>query len=70
MFQYKQTKYSMTCQTFFGITDDILVIGYDNDGTDHDAMVCKVLQRCEEVNVKLNKEKCHLDAHPFFSSEK
>ena len=40
---------------FFGITENILVIGYDDDSTDHNAMVHKVLQRCEEVNLKLNK---------------
>ena len=43
----------------FGIPDDILVIWYDGDGADHDAAVHKVLQWCEEVNLKLNKEKCH-----------
>ena len=43
----------------FGIADDILVIGYDEDGVDHDAAVYKVLQQCEDVNLKLNKEKCH-----------
>ena len=50
------------------IADDILVIGYDDDGTDHDAMVHKMLQRCEEVNVKQNKEKCHFRCMsiPFF----
>ena len=37
----------------FGIADDILVIGYDQNGTDHDAVVHKVLQRCEEFNLKL-----------------
>ena len=49
----------------FGIMDNILVIGYDDDGTDHDATV---LQRCEEVNLKLNKEKCHFrcTSIPFF----
>ena len=52
----------------FGIADDILVIGYDDDGTDHDATVPKVLQRCEEVNFKLNEEKCHFrcTSIPFF----
>ena len=43
----------------FGIMDDILVIGYNKDGADHNATVHKVLQQCEEVNLKLNKEKCH-----------
>ena len=48
--------------------DNILVIGYDNDGTDHNLIVHKVLQRCEEVNLKLNKEKYHFRCMsiPFF----
>ena len=29
---------------FFGIADDILVIGYDNDGKDHDEAVYGVLK--------------------------
>ena len=41
----------------FGNADDILVIGYDDNGADHDTAVHKVLQRCEEVNLKLSKEK-------------
>ena len=53
-------KFSVICQTFFGITDDILVIGYNEDGMDHDTAVHKVLQCCEEVNLKLNKDKCHV----------
>ena len=43
----------------FGIADDILVIGYNENGADHDAAVHKVLWTCKEVNLKLNKEKCH-----------
>ena len=43
----------------FGITDDILVIGYDEDGTDHDEAVYGMLRGCQEVNLKLNKDKCH-----------
>ena len=40
----------------FGIVDDILVIGYDKDGADHDAAVHKVLRQCKEVNLKLSKK--------------
>ena len=42
----------------FGIADDILVVGYEDNGRDHDEIVQKVLQRCREVNIKLNKGKC------------
>ena len=46
--------------SIFGIADDILVMGYNEDGSDHDAAVHNVLQWCEEVNLKLNKEKCNI----------
>ena len=48
----------------FGIADDILFIGYDEDGTDHDTAVHKVLQQYKEVNLKLNKDKYHF-RHTF-----
>ena len=43
----------------FGIADDILVVGYEEDGRDHDKTMQKVLQRCRKVNFRLNKDKCH-----------
>ena len=30
----------------FGTADDILVVGYDDDGKDHDEIIQKVLQIC------------------------
>ena len=57
MFQHKIDKIFSDMSNVFGVMHDILVIGYDNNGVDHDAAVCKVLQQCEEVNLKLNKEK-------------
>ena len=42
----------------FGIADNILEIGYDKNGTDHDEAVYKVLRWCQDVNLKLNKDKC------------
>ena len=48
--------------------DDILVAGYYADGKDYDETVGKVLQRSREVNLKLNKDKCHFTCTsvPFF----
>ena len=52
----------------FGIADDIMVRGYNKDGADHDKAVDKVLKWCQDVNLKLNKEKCHFrcTSMPFF----
>ena len=68
MFQCKINEIFNNMPNIFGIADDILVIGYDNDGTDHNEMVHKVLQRCKEVNLKLNKEKHQFryTSIPFF----
>ena len=68
MFQCKIDEIFSDVQNIFGITDDILVIGYNEGGADHDAAICKVLQQCEEVNFELNKEKCHFrcTSIPFF----
>ena len=66
MFQHKIDEIFSDVPNVFGITDDILVISYDKNGTDHDAAVHKVLWRYKEVN--LNKEKCHFrcTSIPFF----
>ena len=49
-------------------SDDILVIGYEEDGTDHNEAVYNVQRQCKEVNLKLNKDKCHFrcTSIPFF----
>ena len=39
--------------------DDILVVGYDGDVKDHDETGWQVLQICRNINLKLNKDKCH-----------
>ena len=68
MFQCKIDEIFNDIPNVFGIADDILVIGYDKDGTDHDEAVYKVLRWCQDVNLKLNKEKCHFrcTSIPFF----
>ena len=55
-------------RNIFGIADDILVIGYYKDEADHEEAVYKVLKQSQDVNLKLNKEKCHFRCMsiPFF----
>ena len=69
MFQCKIDEIFNDIPNVFGIADDILVIGYDKDGTDHDKAVYKVLRQCQDVNLKLNEDKCHFRCMliPFFS---
>ena len=45
MFQPKIGKIFSDMPNSFGIADDILVIGYNDDSTDHDAVVHKVLKK-------------------------
>ena len=69
MFQCKIDEFFNDMPNVFGIADDILVIGYDKDRTDHDEAVYNVLRQCQDGNLKLNKDKCHFRCMsiPFFS---
>ena len=51
-----------------GIPDNILVIGFEKDGSDHDAALEAVCTCAHEVNVCLNDKKCifHCTITPFF----
>ena len=53
---------------YFSIADDIFVVGYKADGKDHDETIQRILQICRQVNLKLNKDKCHFRCKsvPFF----
>ena len=46
MFQLEIDEIFNDMLNVFGIADDILVVGYKNDGRNHDETVQKVLQRC------------------------
>ena len=43
----------------FGITDDVWVVHSNRVGKDHDDALHGNLQVCTQVNLKLNKDKCH-----------
>ena len=68
MLQRKMDEIFKDMPQVFSIADDILFAGYKADGKDHDKTVWSVLQRCREVNLKLNKGKCHFrcTSVPFF----
>ena len=59
MFQCKIDEIFIDMPNVFAIADDILVIGYDKNEADHDKVVYSVLRWCQDVNLRLNKEKCH-----------
>ena len=57
MFQCKMDKIFNDMPNVFGIADDILVIGYDKDGADHDEAIYKGLKWCQD------KEKCQFQVY-------
>ena len=69
MFQRKIDEIFNDIPNVFGIAEDILVIGYNKDGAEHDGAVYNVLRQCKDVNLKLNKDKYHFrcTSIPFFS---
>ena len=46
MFQEKIDQIFKELKNVSGIADDILIAGYDDDGTDHDKTVCRILLIC------------------------
>ena len=59
MFQRNIDEIYKDMPSVFHIVDDILVAGCAPDGKEHDKTVWRVLQRCRQVNLKLNKDKYH-----------
>ena len=51
MIQYKIDEIFNDMPNVFGIADDILVLGYDKNGADHDKAVYSVLRQCQDVNL-------------------
>ena len=64
MFQRKLDEIFRELSNVFGIADDILVVGYGDDGRDHDNLLRRVLQICRKVLLKLNKDKCYFGCSP------
>ena len=69
MFQRKTDDIFKDLRNVLGIEDDILVVGYDCDGKDHDDTLQNYYKHADRVKLKLNKDKCHFrcTSVPFFS---
>ena len=69
MFQRKIDQIVKYLSNVFCIANNILVIGYDNDGNDHERLSQEVPQICRKDSLTLNKQKCHFRCTriPFFS---
>ena len=59
MFQRNVDEILKKFPNVFAITDNILVLGYDREGKDNDDTLLRVLKVFRQVNIKLNKDKCH-----------
>jgi len=68
LFQRKIDEVLKGLKNLENIADDILVVGYEEDGSDHDEAVEALLKRAREYNLKFGPEKCKLrvTAVPFF----
>ena len=58
MFQKKIDETYGNMPQVTGIADDLVIIGYDEDGSDHDRNLKAFLERTREKGIKLNPDKC------------
>ena len=57
MFQQRIDELFQGLPIMFGIADDIIIVGFNDMGRDHDATLSKVLKICKQANPNLNKNK-------------
>ena len=63
VFQHKLDEIFGKLKNMMCITDDIMVVGYKDDHSDHDLALTKLLQTAKQNNVKLNFEKLQYKKH-------
>ena len=53
-----------------GIADDVVIFGHQEDGSDHDANLRRVMERARQAGVKLNPEKARVKQRqiPFYGN--
>ena len=59
MFQSKINEIFKDLLNVFSIIHDILIVGYDTNGRDHDRTVKQEMQICYKENIRLNKNKSY-----------
>ena len=58
IYQYKVDDHLEGIDHCIAITDDIIIYGFDSDGTDHDRTVRQVMKKAQEVGMRFNPTKC------------
>ena len=58
IYQYRVDGHLEGIDHCVAITDDIIIYGYDTDGTDHDKTVRDVMRKAQEVGMCFNPTKC------------
>lgn len=68
IFQQKMDEILDGISNVVNIADDVIVFGYDEDGSDHDQAVEALMKRAKEKNIKFGQAKCkfRVTAVPFF----
>ena len=58
VYQYKVDGHLEHIENCVAIMDDIIIFGFNPDGTDHDATVRQVMNKAKEVGMRFNPTKC------------
>ena len=68
LFQQKMDDVLEGLENVFNTADDIIVAGYQPDGSDHDQAVEDLMKRAKEMTIKFGMNKCkfRVTAEPFF----
>ena len=70
MFQKKINELFKDLSNVLGITDDTLIVGYDDDGTIDDRTLCRFTADMQKRKLKFSKDKCHFKctSNPFLQN--
>ena len=58
VYQYEVDSHLEVIEQCVAITDDIIIYGYKDNGSDHDKTVISVMEKAKEVGMRFNPNKC------------